>query len=147
VTCTGHLREPPTAFDTIAYKLGDKCTCQYPTKAYHHYKRERNFVCPAGLTSCVIDPSASSKKTECLDTLSSVDSCGGCTSEGAGVDCTSIPNVSDVSCEGGQCQVYSCDKGYKVENGTTCVEDSSAASNSKNFVIGAIKGADKFWNY
>lgn len=99
-----------------------------------------------GHSACLVDPKASKYKTECLDLLTTLDSCGGCATEGQGVDCTLLANVQDVSCEMGACKVYSCDKGFKIENGTACVPDESAGS-VKHLVISGLTGAEKFWSH
>jgi len=40
-----------------------------------------------------------------------------------GVDCTAIPNVSDVSCQRGQCVVRRCDEGFVTDVlGQSCVK-------------------------
>lgn len=49
---------------------------------------------------------------ECLDVTTSLENCGGCTATGEGQDCTKIPHVDGVGCGGGQCQIFSCTKGY-----------------------------------
>lgn len=49
---------------------------------------------------------------ECLDVLTSLENCGGCAATGEGRDCTKIPHVDGVGCGGGQCQIFSCKKGY-----------------------------------
>jgi hypothetical protein len=69
----------------------------------------RSFVCPFGYSSCPVPGGGS----ECLDTSSDLESCGGCVHDG-GVDCSALPGVSSVSCVSGQCQLYSCSKGYSL---------------------------------
>lgn len=64
---------------------------------------------------------------ECLDTMTNLESCGGCmepytlgltTLEIAelqpGVDCTADAGVSDVECRRGRCIVHKCKKGYQL---------------------------------
>jgi hypothetical protein len=106
-------------------------------------KRSTALVCPTGQSSCLTNPGFSTQ-TECLDLSSTLDSCGGCTSEGHGTDCTQISGVQDVSCEYGACKVYSCDKGLKVENGTACVPDEEYKG-IKNFLTGGYSGAKRVW--
>lgn len=66
------------------------------------------------LSACAIDPSAKRPLFECIDTTSTLDSCGGCSSEGTGVDCSQIEGAEDVSCEVGRCVVRQCAKGWAV---------------------------------
>ncbi|TFY74463.1 hypothetical protein EWM64_g9548, partial [Hericium alpestre] len=61
---------------------------------------------------------------ECVDTISDLESCGGCTLPltpytPLGTDCTAIPGVADVSCLSGSCIVHRCLPGY------VCSADSS----------------------
>ncbi|KAG8793580.1 hypothetical protein FRC12_002295 [Ceratobasidium sp. 428] len=70
---------------------------------------------------------------ECINTLTTLDSCGGCVSmpgdkngSFTGRDCSAIPNVNVVECRRGQCEIASCRKGYALANGA-CV----AMSHSK----------------
>lgn len=60
---------------------------------------------------------------ECIDTRNNLESCGGCVvpyalndyeDEPRGVDCTSLPGVSDVDCHVGQCVVRKCAKGWEL---------------------------------
>ncbi|KAL0948028.1 hypothetical protein HGRIS_010653 [Hohenbuehelia grisea] len=95
-------------------------------------KREKRETspCNVGETQCGVRSSrgALSPGWECLDTKSSLESCGGCAiSYGNGVatgrDCSSIKGVSGVSCVQGSCRVHSCRVGYRVaDNGSDCVE-------------------------
>jgi len=57
--------------------------------------------CPTGFEECPIPGMAGD--FECLETLSELNSCGGCASTGAGVDCTKIAHVDDSTCYGGSC--------------------------------------------
>jgi len=60
------------------------------------------------------------KGWECVNTRSDLESCGGCTTPSpfdsgvwkAGVDCSVIANVEDVSCSDGKCIVRKCGRGY-----------------------------------
>lgn len=64
---------------------------------------------------------------ECLDTMTHLESCGGCVEPYTlgltpaevrdlkpGVDCTADEGVSDVECRRGQCVVNKCRKGYEL---------------------------------
>ncbi|KAJ3512435.1 hypothetical protein NLJ89_g3523 [Agrocybe chaxingu] len=60
---------------------------------------------------------------ECLDTATELESCGGCTSQGKGQDCTKIEGAWNVGCEQGSCVVYTCAGGFQIGlDGKTCVE-------------------------
>ncbi|KAI5480755.1 tenascin XB [Pseudohyphozyma bogoriensis] len=50
---------------------------------------------------------------ECLDLKYSLESCGGCTSMGEGVNCMEIDHAVGVGCAEGVCIVFSCERGYK----------------------------------
>ena len=64
---------------------------------------------------------------ECLDTMTNLESCGGCTEPYTlgltpneiaelkpGVDCTAATGVSDVQCRRGYCVVNKCKRGYEL---------------------------------
>ena len=125
----------------------DECNCHLPSSApdSHDTYSRRSIICPIGQSSCLINPGFS-KQTECLDLRTTLDSCGGCTSQGQGLDCTQIPGVQDVNCEYGACKVYSCERGFKVENGTACVPD-SGSKGLKNLLTGAAVGSGKVWTF
>jgi hypothetical protein len=78
--------------------------------------------CLNGLTACVIDPSAVVKRYECLDVASTLDSCGGCSADGTGVDCSTLEGVWDVKCVTGHCHVTLCESDWVLaEDGTGCL--------------------------
>jgi hypothetical protein len=74
----------------------------------------------------------SSGDYECVDIDNDLNSCGGCTSTGAGKDCTAIPGAFNVACTAGACEgklyslspystsayysllVYTCTQGYQL---------------------------------
>ncbi|KAL8283164.1 hypothetical protein RQP46_005942 [Phenoliferia psychrophenolica] len=65
---------------------------------------------------------------ECLDTSFSIESCGGCSSMGEGVNCLETPHSSGVGCSAGTCVVFSCRAGYKPNlDATACVKTVSVA--------------------
>lgn len=76
--------------------------------------------CPTGFSACPI-PGAAADAYECLDVTNELQSCGGCATLGTGQDCTQIPGARFMGCSAGQCAVYSCKRGWKLMNGTTCV--------------------------
>ncbi|KAL8283468.1 hypothetical protein RQP46_005571 [Phenoliferia psychrophenolica] len=68
--------------------------------------------CPNNESAC---PIANSKDGwECLDTRTSLDSCGGCLATG-GVDCLAIPGVMGVGCVSSQCEISSCMPGWSLK--------------------------------
>ena len=86
------------------------------------------------LSACAIDPSAKRPLFECIDTRSTLDSCGGCSSEGTGVDCSQIEGADEVSCDGGRCVVRSCERGWAVaEDGSTCEKVPEADKNNTHW--------------
>ncbi|KAG9096174.1 Dihydroxyacetone synthase, partial [Ceratobasidium sp. 370] len=62
--------------------------------------------------------------TECINVLTTLDSCGGCVGPDddddsfVGQDCSAIPNVDQVECEQGRCKIISCRAGYTLGEGT-----------------------------
>ncbi len=83
---------------------------------------------------------------ECVDTMSDLESCGGCIISlpgrrgQEGEDCTAIAGVSDVSCVRGKCVVHKCEDGYEVENGE-CVynEDRDPVLLAEQFGLDQLK--------
>ncbi|EJU06037.1 hypothetical protein DACRYDRAFT_19364 [Dacryopinax primogenitus] len=131
---------------------GQQCT--YPTGAVPHCSASNpcDFSCPSGYVKqsgqCVLVGSRRAAKRdmgkcssgytkcgvpsginayECVDTRSSLESCGGCVipfpgMRPTGQDCTQIPGVSDVSCIQGTCRVSRCAEGFtRSDDGTECV--------------------------
>jgi hypothetical protein len=81
--------------------------------------------CPVGMTACGIW-GRSARTWECIDTMTDLESCGGCIiplandlSQPEGVDCTALPGVSDVSCIRGGCVVHRCTAGYDLQSDKT----------------------------
>ena len=126
---------------------GTSCVLQGSAKARAKKRTHAIFsLCPVGETACPIAGAASfgafalsSNKNadfghsaggyECLDTATSLDSCGGCASTGQGMDCTQIAHSSGVGCNSGQCVIFSCESGYAVSsNATKCVRVHSGSS-------------------
>ncbi|KAG8711414.1 hypothetical protein FRC08_015923 [Ceratobasidium sp. 394] len=76
--------------------------------------------------------------TECINVLTTLDSCGGCVGpEGddepssTGQDCSAIPHVNQVECEQGRCKVTSCRAGYIPGEGACLAVPSSTAKRTK----------------
>ncbi|KAL7418657.1 hypothetical protein Q5752_006340 [Cryptotrichosporon argae] len=90
-------------------------------------RRAQPALCPAGKTACSI--ADSTHGYECIDTLSELESCGGCTTfelgnsnATAGVDCSALTGVAlgATTCALGKCEVYACQRGYTLVDGA-CV--------------------------
>jgi hypothetical protein len=57
------------------------------------------------MTACpVVGPYGVLSDYECIDTDQELQSCGGCSSTGAGQDCTAIRGAWNVGCEYGHCR-------------------------------------------
>ncbi|KAG8684022.1 hypothetical protein FRC11_012729, partial [Ceratobasidium sp. 423] len=90
--------------------------------------------CPTGTQSC--DVFTGMGGTECINTMTTLDSCGGCVApegmegpEYTGRDCSAIAHVDQVKCKQGRCDIKSCQSGYEPSDGS-CVE--KAAYTGKN---------------
>ncbi|KAI5479117.1 hypothetical protein MNV49_004116 [Pseudohyphozyma bogoriensis] len=71
-----------------------------------------NPACPPTLRACALP----SGNFECID-FDELTSCGGCVSDGSGVDCLQLPGVQGVQCLDNRCAAQSCTMGYKLRNG------------------------------
>ncbi len=81
-------------------------SCTPTSTGTHHRKRELEApkgYCPEGFTACPVD--GRRRLWQCIDTQTSIDSCGGC--PGVGVDCTQFDDMATASCNKGQCS-YAC---------------------------------------
>lgn len=77
--------------------------------------------CPGSLHACSL-PSGS---FECLDVQQELGACGACLDEG-GMDCEGIPNVENVSCSVGKCEIHSCADGFRPSmDKLSCVSNST----------------------
>ncbi|RDX45574.1 hypothetical protein OH76DRAFT_1407968 [Lentinus brumalis] len=96
-------------------------------RRYMNSLRKR-AMCPEGTTACGVYERRGALSTpwECIDTMSDLESCGGCINpldafSTRGVDCTAIPGVIDVSCVSGACVVNRCGVGYtRTSDGSSC---------------------------
>jgi len=92
----------------------------------NHWARDN--ICRAGSTICPVFGHGKAS-WECVDTMSDLESCGGCIYSGVddgpvGVDCSAIEGVSDVACQHGQCVVNLCMPGYKANaDHSLCIGD------------------------
>ncbi|GAA6028456.1 hypothetical protein JCM8097_007037 [Rhodosporidiobolus ruineniae] len=69
-----------------------------------------SWTCPDGETACPL-PSGG---FECIDTATSLNSCGGCVGAGeSGQNCLAIPGALNVQCMDSKCHVGSCFKGWR----------------------------------
>ncbi|KAJ6487737.1 hypothetical protein C8R45DRAFT_827272, partial [Mycena sanguinolenta] len=95
------------------------------------------MTCPAGHTLCPV--AAGVAATECVNTQTSLESCGGCVGTGSdfqGQDCSAIENASDVSCVAGRCLVRKCDRNFELsDKQDSCVPTKSSrkAQNARRF--------------
>ncbi|KAH9453313.1 hypothetical protein Pst134EA_024193 [Puccinia striiformis f. sp. tritici] len=87
-----------------------------------HGKYLRNDVdrkfCPDSEIACRM----SSGGYECLDPDVTLESCGGCSSIGTGVDCRNITGADEVGCYQGACQVITCGRGFRLIDGS-CIRN------------------------
>ncbi|KAG6837410.1 hypothetical protein H0H93_010028 [Arthromyces matolae] len=83
-------------------------------------------------TVCGLAGREGTKEFECVDTQSTLDSCGGCTvahpfqdndkSPATGVDCSRLPGAVNARCSESKCVVTKCRKGLQPSfDGTACV--------------------------
>ncbi|KAG6860318.1 hypothetical protein C0995_012714 [Termitomyces sp. Mi166 len=130
-------------------KEGDKCICKQPLTecngvcAYHPHGcssaaprkqlRETSSItsyaaavaiCKPGQTVCGIPGREGTKDFECIDTRTTLDSCGGCIvqhpfSDGPaaakGVDCGRLPGVITSNCSDYRCEITQCRSGWHLE--------------------------------
>ncbi|TFK96491.1 hypothetical protein BDV98DRAFT_608239 [Pterulicium gracile] len=121
-----------------------QCVCKSPNKECNGKcgkyaacpsgkpKREllpRDSACARGLTACGV-LGGRRNAFECVDTVSDLESCGGCvvplayTAKSSGVDCSAISGVSDVSCVNSRCVVHRCRPGHRLAHDrSTCEYD------------------------
>lgn len=126
------LSLPPPACNSPLVKnaAGDACVAAVSQRRKRdQLALEKPGACAWGMQACsVIGISGRrTSKFECLDTKTSIESCGGCMfplrNQPAGEDCTLIPMVESVSCTRGRCAVSSCVRGFEVsESGDSCVK-------------------------
>ncbi|KAF9078552.1 hypothetical protein BDP27DRAFT_1309749 [Rhodocollybia butyracea] len=110
--------------------------------------KEIQHTCKPGWTACGI-VGGRARDWECIDTRSELESCGGCPvyfspshsgHQDLGVDCTSLPGVSDVSCSNSVCSVEKCLPGFKVSSsGQQCERDENDTWGSFGTVFQAVE--------
>ncbi|GAA5929032.1 hypothetical protein JCM3775_006716 [Rhodotorula graminis] len=97
----------------------DNAVCALAASAAARNRKRSNMACPAHHTAC---STGLGDGFECIDADTNLEQCGGCTTDGTGVDCTAIFGVESVSCEAGRCLVLSCVPGLSVNAmATECV--------------------------
>ncbi|KAI5474665.1 hypothetical protein MNV49_002685 [Pseudohyphozyma bogoriensis] len=75
----------------------------------HQLYLEANPACPADQRACALP----SGNFECVE-FNELTSCGGCTSNGTGVDCLSLAGTNGVGCIDDHCVAFSCSSGYEL---------------------------------
>ncbi|KZS97158.1 hypothetical protein SISNIDRAFT_463105 [Sistotremastrum niveocremeum HHB9708] len=93
--------------------------------------------CKKGTTACGVPGQFG--RSECLDTSSDLENCGGCSTPvtnhngtrslttADGQNCAAIPNVLSVQCASSKCQVSSCKPGYRpASDGSYCIRSGGA---------------------
>jgi hypothetical protein len=121
--CLPHYPNPPSPecpegwqWDAGSYKCSPISTPPNPYNpqpSYGYGDRRRSKraqqprttdLCPSEMTACpVIGNYGVFSDYECIDTAYELQSCGGCSSTGAGQDCTTIRGAWNVGCEYGYC--------------------------------------------
>ncbi|KAJ3487114.1 hypothetical protein NLI96_g3749 [Meripilus lineatus] len=113
-------------------------------------RRSLGKTCKSGYTACSIHGySADDDAYECIDTARDLESCGGCANPSgagvaAGVDCSALPGVADVSCRAGKCDVSQCMPGWKLTpegDGCISVEATSSVAAAYAFIQERLKEA------
>ncbi|KAG8924971.1 hypothetical protein FRC00_004480, partial [Tulasnella sp. 408] len=104
------------------------CPAEQGTSPTERPGKRRHLQCGAGFKKCPLYTGVGG--FDCVDVKNDPEQCGGCVSiDGLpnpssgpeGQDCTAIPNVSVVSCVGGECIIENCRKGFtKSEDGKSC---------------------------
>ncbi|KAF8530069.1 hypothetical protein BU17DRAFT_35782 [Hysterangium stoloniferum] len=115
----------PSPFTVCNGVCGVFLSCPSPNPGYKREISWRDSACPHGWSTCGVWGD-SHLNYECVDVKNDLWSCGGCgipllPTDPIGEDCTAIPGVLDVSCQGSRCIVARCKAGYRVSgNRTTC---------------------------
>lgn len=168
--CGGKCYSGPTITCSGTCRLASEYTCPtnilnpVPVDKIEPVVPRRRSEIPFGRCSFgqELCPVATSAGYECVSTISDMESCtstlvpasislslqvgGGCVHafRGAGKqgqDCTAIPNVDEVMCNRGQCQIKSCEAGYRTANNATiCVSESRLEAALKQSTLLQIQG-------
>jgi hypothetical protein len=81
-----------------------------PTSTRQVGKRAKVHSCPPGHMACRV-PGGKRNWVECVDVSNDLTSCGGCSEQGEGMDCTAFDKMASAQCVKGKCE-YECPKGY-----------------------------------
>ncbi|GBE85220.1 hypothetical protein SCP_0704060 [Sparassis crispa] len=122
-----------TGFVTSCTMSGSTCPSVTPSPVSSGPPRRRAIkrqLCPKDHKNCPVYGMSGLRGYECVDIHNDLESCGGCAgndspfgqrAEDGGRDCSAIPNVDFVSCQGGKCIIENCSEGYVLSaNGEEC---------------------------
>jgi len=121
-TSSSHLCESLSSQPTSVKRNSRRMERRYFGQTSFEEYSMRRGGCGKGFTSCPV--SSETSIFECINTDSTIESCGGCPSYvgGTGIDCTTIPNVDSVLCVSGTCLITSCSNGFELNlDGSSCV--------------------------
>ncbi|GAA6062727.1 hypothetical protein JCM10212_005930 [Sporobolomyces blumeae] len=98
---SGHASSEQAVFRPVISEVVAKPVADVTVDSSHE--------CPDGETLC---------GNECIDTVSSLTSCGGCVGpDQPGTNCLAIPGALQVECQASRCQIASCFRGWSWSNG------------------------------
>ena len=118
-------------------------SCVQPSGSYKKRDLQLRLFCPVNQTACPVGRNG----FECIDTTSNIESCGGCLSEGKGVDCGGIEGVADVNCLRGRCVVATCDRGWSVDvDRNQCERDFGKANKKSIWPSGVREETERSWD-
>ncbi|KAA1079245.1 hypothetical protein PGT21_004716 [Puccinia graminis f. sp. tritici] len=94
-----------------------------PSAAARQRKRHISTVghCPTGYDACPFSAFSTSQGYECVITQDELEHCGGCSTTGEGVDCTTVVGIKNPGCSRGQCIAFECEEGYYLSPEKTCL--------------------------
>ncbi|KZO97232.1 hypothetical protein CALVIDRAFT_80187 [Calocera viscosa TUFC12733] len=123
-------------------QVGNQCVSSSPSG---HVRARSLAAAPtcARAGEAVCGTANGKRQWECVNILSELESCGGCTfappfpelasTTALGTDCTTIPNVADVRCSIGACVVQKCNDGFVPSSDrTACVASTLAPAAGKH---------------
>ncbi|KAI4524958.1 hypothetical protein K525DRAFT_291240 [Schizophyllum commune Loenen D] len=123
----GNVCCPPSGCPSAALTRPNKRRLSSRVTTYE----EAQKTCSARESVCGIAGHEGTLDFECVDTTSTLDSCGGCVTphgfpaasvQSSGVDCAALPNVVEVGCKASKCVVNRCkDSFVPSSDGGRCV--------------------------